>query len=146
MDVINTAFQGVDAHRVWHICYGNQGGNPGVSDPRGQDMFPFAFDADVDQIHIEAGRRGPGDLQYLAGLPDRMSLGVGVIDAHRDAAGGLWFAPGQVAALARAQRLRAGLERLGRGRGAPLAPRREARGVERLRPHGRRSPPLPARA
>jgi 5-methyltetrahydropteroyltriglutamate--homocysteine methyltransferase len=43
-------------------------------------MFPFAFDADVDQVHIEAGRRGPGDLQYLAGLPERMSLGVGVID------------------------------------------------------------------
>src|ERR1700737_2583516 len=80
VDVINTAFQDVDAHRVWHICYGNQGGNPGVTDPRGQDMFPFAFDADVDQIHIEAGRRGPGDLQHLAGLPERMSLGVGVID------------------------------------------------------------------
>jgi methionine synthase II (cobalamin-independent) len=80
VDVINTAFRDVDAHRVWHICYGNQGGNPGVADPRGQDMFPFAFDADVDQIHIEAGRRGPGDLQYLAGLPERISLGVGVID------------------------------------------------------------------
>lgn len=80
LDVLNTAFEGVDAHRVWHICYGNQGGNPGVNETRGQDMFPFAFDADVDQIHLEAGRRGPGDLQYLTGLPERMSLGVGVID------------------------------------------------------------------
>ncbi len=80
VEVLNTAFEGVDAHRIWHICYGNQGGNPGVTEPRGQDMFPFAFDADVDQIHIEAARRGPGDLQYLAGLPERISLGVGVID------------------------------------------------------------------
>ena len=40
----------------------------------------------------------------------------------------------------------AGLGRLGRGRGAPLAPRREARGLERLRPRGHRSPRLPARA
>jgi 5-methyltetrahydropteroyltriglutamate--homocysteine methyltransferase len=80
IEVLNTAFEGVDAHRVWHICYGNQGGNPGVADNRGQDMFPFAFDADVDQIHIETMRRGPGDLQYLDGLPERMSLGVGVID------------------------------------------------------------------
>lgn len=80
LDVLNTAFEGVDAHRIWHICYGNQGGNPGVGDPRGQDMFPFAFDADVDQIHIEAARRGPGDLPHVAGLPERMSLGVGVID------------------------------------------------------------------
>jgi chaperone modulatory protein CbpM len=39
----------------------------------------------------------------------RRLVTLGVIDAHRDAAGGLWFAPGQVAALARAQRLRAGL-------------------------------------
>ncbi|MCY4367890.1 MAG: cobalamin-independent methionine synthase II family protein [bacterium] len=80
LDVVNTAFAGVDAHRIWHICYGNQGGNPGVADQRGQDMFPFAFEADVDQIHIETMRRGPGDLEYLEDLPSHMSLGVGVID------------------------------------------------------------------
>lgn len=80
IEVLNTAFEGVDAHRIWHICYGNQGGNPGVGEPRGQDMFPFAFEADVDQIHIETMRRGPGDLAHLAGLPERMSLGLGVID------------------------------------------------------------------
>jgi chaperone modulatory protein CbpM len=34
---------------------------------------------------------------------------LGLIEAHRDPAGGLWFAPGQAAALARVQRLRAGL-------------------------------------
>jgi 5-methyltetrahydropteroyltriglutamate--homocysteine methyltransferase len=80
IDVINATFAGVKAHRIWHICYGNQGGNPGVAEPRGQDMFPFAFEADVDQIHIETMRRGPGDLEHLKGLPERMSLGVGVID------------------------------------------------------------------
>lgn len=80
IEVLNRTFEGVDAHKVWHICYGNQGGNPGVSDPRGQDMFPFAFDANVDQIHIETMRRGPGDLVHLKSLPRHMSLGVGVID------------------------------------------------------------------
>jgi methionine synthase II (cobalamin-independent) len=80
IEVLNAAFEGVDAHRIWHICYGNQGGNPGVGDPRGQDMFSFAFEADVDQIHIETMRRGSGDLQYLKGLPSHISLGVGVID------------------------------------------------------------------
>ncbi|MGE3287247.1 MAG: hypothetical protein AB7J32_14245 [Pseudonocardia sp.] len=80
IDVLNAAFEGVDAHRIWHICYGNQGGNPGVGEPRGQDMFPFAFEADVDEIHIETMRRGPGDLAHLKDLPERMSLGVGVID------------------------------------------------------------------
>ncbi|KWX05111.1 hypothetical protein TH66_05135 [Carbonactinospora thermoautotrophica] len=78
--MINTAFDGVDAYKVWHICYGNQGGNPGVQEPRGQDMFPFAFQANVDQIHIETMRRGPGDLPHLAKLPEHMDLGVGVID------------------------------------------------------------------
>lgn len=80
IEVLNAAFEGVDAHRIWHICYGNQGGNPGVNQPRGQDMFPFAFDADVDQIHIETMRRGGGDLRYLKDLPPHMALGVGVID------------------------------------------------------------------
>jgi 5-methyltetrahydropteroyltriglutamate--homocysteine methyltransferase len=80
IEVINAAFEGVQAHRIWHICYGNQGGNPGVGDPRGQDMFPFAFDADVDEIHVETARRGPGDLDYFKDLPAHMSLGVGVID------------------------------------------------------------------
>jgi 5-methyltetrahydropteroyltriglutamate--homocysteine methyltransferase len=80
IEVLNKAFEGVDAHRIWHICYGNQGGNPGVNDPRGQDMFPFAFDADVDEIHIETMRRGPGDLEHMRALPAHMSLGVGVID------------------------------------------------------------------
>jgi 5-methyltetrahydropteroyltriglutamate--homocysteine methyltransferase len=80
LEVLNTAFEGVDAHRIWHICYGNQGGNPGVNDPRGQDMFPFAFEADVDEIHIETMRRGPGDLDHFKELPAHMNLGVGVID------------------------------------------------------------------
>ena len=39
----------------------------------------------------------------------RRLVTLGLIDARRDSAGGLWFAPGQAAALARIQRLRAGL-------------------------------------
>jgi chaperone modulatory protein CbpM len=49
--------------------------------------------------------------QLTGAHPDliRRLVALGVIDAHRDAAGGLWFAPSQVAELARVQRLRAGL-------------------------------------
>ena len=36
-------------------------------------------------------------------------VALGLLDARRDDAGELWFAPGQAAALARVQRLRAGL-------------------------------------
>jgi chaperone modulatory protein CbpM len=38
----------------------------------------------------------------------RRLVTLGVIDAGRDPAGEMWFAPSQVAVLARAQRLRAG--------------------------------------
>jgi hypothetical protein len=38
----------------------------------------------------------------------RRLVTLGVLDAARGPAGELWFAPGQVAVLARAQRLRAG--------------------------------------
>jgi len=38
----------------------------------------------------------------------RRLVTLGVIDAGRDPAGEMWFAPSQVAMLARAQRLRAG--------------------------------------
>lgn len=80
LDVLDTAFDGVDAYKIWHICYGNQGGNPGVDAPRAADMFPFAFGANVDQIHLETMRRGAGDLPHLAKLPADMDLGIGVID------------------------------------------------------------------
>ena len=38
----------------------------------------------------------------------RRLVTLGVLDAHTDAAGRLWFAPSQRAAMARVQRLRAG--------------------------------------
>ena|ERR1035437_2096439 len=43
-------------------------------------MFPFAFEANVNQIHIETMRRGTEDLPHLAKLPAHMDLGIGVID------------------------------------------------------------------
>jgi chaperone modulatory protein CbpM len=39
----------------------------------------------------------------------RRLVALGLLEADRDAAGDLWFAPSQVAAMARVQRLRAGL-------------------------------------
>lgn len=39
----------------------------------------------------------------------RRMVALGILDAATDSAGRLWFAPGQVAVVARIQRLRAGL-------------------------------------
>ena len=52
------------------------------------------------------------ELAMISGLhPDliRRLVALGVLDAGRDAAGQLWFAPSQVAVMGRVQRLRAGL-------------------------------------
>jgi 5-methyltetrahydropteroyltriglutamate--homocysteine methyltransferase len=44
-------------------------------------MFPFAYDANVDQIHIELKSRGLDDLKYLKDYPKDKDLGIGTIDA-----------------------------------------------------------------
>jgi chaperone modulatory protein CbpM len=61
---------------------------------------------------IRAPRLDLEEFAAAAGLhPDfvRRLVALGVVDASRDGAGQLWFAPSQVAAVARVQRLRAGL-------------------------------------
>jgi chaperone modulatory protein CbpM len=65
---------------------------------------------------VRAVRPGPERLSLeefarLSGLhPDliRRLVALGLIDADRDPAGGLWFSRGELAAVARVQRLRAG--------------------------------------
>jgi len=56
-------------------------------------------------------RLGLDDFAQAAGLhPDvaRRFVALGLLEATRDAAGSFWFAPSQIAAAARLQRLRAG--------------------------------------
>jgi len=56
-------------------------------------------------------RLGLDAFAQAAGLhPDvaRRFVALGLLEATRDAAGSLWFAPSQIAAAARLQRLRAG--------------------------------------
>jgi hypothetical protein len=56
------------------------------------------------RLNLEAFARLTGTHPDLV----RRLVTLGVLDAARGPAGELWFAPGQVAALARIQRLRAG--------------------------------------
>ena len=60
---------------------------------------------------IRAARLSLEEFALLSGLhPDliRRLVALGLIDANRDTAGELWFSRGQLAAVARVQRLRAG--------------------------------------
>ena len=138
IDVLNAAFEGVDAHRIWHICYGNQGGNPGVAEPRGQDMFPFAFDADVDQIHIETMRRGAGDSapEGAAGADEpRRRRDRREVAGDRDSGGGRRPADG-------GGTVRAGRADRGEHRLRPAQPQARARLAE-VAGAGRRHPDRP---
>lgn len=80
LEVWRRTLEGVDAYMIWHICYGNQGGNPGVLADKAKDMFPMGYDVGFDQIEIELKRRGFTDLPALTGFPKGKDLGIGVID------------------------------------------------------------------
>ncbi len=56
------------------------------------------------RLSLEAFARATGAHPELI----RKLVALGLLDADRDAAGELWFAPSQVAAMGRVQRLRAG--------------------------------------
>ncbi len=60
---------------------------------------------------VRAVRLSLDEFAVVTGLhPDliRRLVALGLIEAHRDTAGTLWFSRGQIAAVARVQRLRAG--------------------------------------
>jgi len=60
---------------------------------------------------VRAARLSLEEFARLSGLhPDliRRLVALGLIEAYRDPAGQLWFARGELAAVARVQRLRAG--------------------------------------
>jgi len=57
------------------------------------------------RLSLEAFARATGTHPDLI----RRLVALGLLDADRDAAGELWFPPGQVAVMGRVQRLRAGL-------------------------------------
>ena len=56
------------------------------------------------RLNLEAFARATGTHPDLI----RRLVALGLLEADRDAAGDLWFAPSQVAAMGRVQRLRAG--------------------------------------
>lgn len=80
ISAINTAFEGVDAYKVVHICYGHEEGQPGILDLKGDRLFPWAFDLDCDQIHFQMASHEFAEVPSLRGWPRDKDLGVGVVD------------------------------------------------------------------
>jgi 5-methyltetrahydropteroyltriglutamate--homocysteine methyltransferase len=76
---INVACDGVDAHLILHVCYGNRYGKP-YWDGNYRFLFPDIFEANIHQLALEFARRGDEDLELFSMYPSELELGLGVID------------------------------------------------------------------
>lgn len=82
VDVLNRTFDGVDMYRVVHLCYGHEQGQPSFEPDwvSAHQVFPFAFDIDCEQFHIEMASHDFVEVDALRGWPKDKDLAVGVID------------------------------------------------------------------
>jgi 5-methyltetrahydropteroyltriglutamate--homocysteine methyltransferase len=76
---INIATEGVEAHIILHVCYGNRYGKP-YWDGNYRFLFPTIFEANIHQLAMEFARKGDEDLELFSKYPSELELGVGVID------------------------------------------------------------------
>lgn len=79
-EVINRAFDGVSMYKVVHMCYGHIEGQPAHSEATAAKLFPFVFDLDCDQLHLEMAGRGFAEVEALRHWPADRDLGIGVLD------------------------------------------------------------------
>jgi 5-methyltetrahydropteroyltriglutamate--homocysteine methyltransferase len=82
IEAINASLEGVDAYKVIHICYGQQEGQPGVTEMRGSKLFPWVWDIDCDMIQYEMASHGfdDSDIEALKTIPPDKAFGVGVVN------------------------------------------------------------------
>lgn len=82
VEAINTALEGVEAYTVIHICYGQQEGQPGVTELRGSKLFPWLWDLNCNMIQYEMSSHGfaQSDLDAIASIPAEKDFGVGVVN------------------------------------------------------------------
>ncbi|HEU0168252.1 MAG TPA: hypothetical protein VFS62_10780, partial [Chloroflexota bacterium] len=79
VEVINVLFEGVEARKGLHICYGNRYGKPNF-EGNYRYLFPAILEAKIDQLTLEFARKGFDDLDLLRQYQFPFELGVGVID------------------------------------------------------------------
>jgi 5-methyltetrahydropteroyltriglutamate--homocysteine methyltransferase len=77
--VLNTLVEGVDAKIALHVCYGNRYGKPSWAGNY-RYLFPTILEANIQQLTLEFARRGGEDLELFKEYPNKLELGVGVID------------------------------------------------------------------
>jgi 5-methyltetrahydropteroyltriglutamate--homocysteine methyltransferase len=74
-------FDGVDALKFWHVCYGSVDGQRDVFEAKTRDMMPLFEASPVDVIHLESCSAEFSDLDAYRDFPKDKVLGLGVVDA-----------------------------------------------------------------
>jgi 5-methyltetrahydropteroyltriglutamate--homocysteine methyltransferase len=86
LEMMNRAAHGVNAHLVWHMCYGNARefdcAYPEVNAACLAKLFASAREVDWQEIHVETARPAMAEVEMLAGWLDRegTTLGIGVVE------------------------------------------------------------------
>ena len=86
IEAINTAFDGVDAYRVVHICYVLNEGQSGIGESKARELLPTIAAIDCEQVHLQQAARDFAEIPDLDGWPEDKDLGVGVFDVQRSPA------------------------------------------------------------
>jgi 5-methyltetrahydropteroyltriglutamate--homocysteine methyltransferase len=86
LEMMNRAAHRVDAHLVWHMCYGNARefdcAYPEVNAACLAKLFASAREVAWPEIHLETARPAMAEMELLAGWLDRpgTALGIGVVE------------------------------------------------------------------
>ena len=80
IEMQNILFDGVDAIKFWHVCYGSVDGQRDVFDDHATAMMALFKESPADVIHLEMANKGYEELAAFRDFPTDKVLGVGVID------------------------------------------------------------------
>jgi len=80
IEMQNILFDGVDAIKFWHVCYGSVDGQRDVFDNHATSMMTLFKESPADVIHLEMANKGYEELAAFRDFPTDKVLGVGVID------------------------------------------------------------------
>ncbi len=81
IEVQNMMFDGVDAIKFWHVCYGSVDGQRDVYEARTAEMMPLFKESMADVIHLESVSEEFSDLDVYRDFPTDKVLGLGVVNA-----------------------------------------------------------------
>jgi 5-methyltetrahydropteroyltriglutamate--homocysteine methyltransferase len=80
IEMQNILFDGVDAIKFWHVCYGSVDGQRDVFDDHAGSMMALFKESPANVIHLEMANKGYQELEAFRDFPTDKVLGVGVID------------------------------------------------------------------